>query len=58
MANWKQKEMIYAHNLLISRNDTEKKTRIDDGEQTAATTNDRDGQSKIYEQGLSLWAVG
>ena len=44
----KQKEMVCAQNLMYSRNDGRRKNHIDDGEQTVATTDDREEQSKIY----------
>ena len=40
--------MVWAHNRMNSRNDGERKNHIDDGERTAATTNNSDEQSTIY----------
>ena len=48
MERQKRNEMVCAHNLINSRNNEERKTRIDDGERPAGTTNDGDGQSTIY----------
>ena len=41
-----------------SGNDRERKNHIDDGERPAATTNDEDGQSRIYEQLALLEIMG
>ena len=49
MEGQKQNEMVCAQNLMISQNDGERENHIDDGEQTAATTNYEDGQSPINE---------
>ena len=58
MQRQKENDMVCAQNLMISGNDGKRNSHIDDGERPAATTNDRGGQSKIYQQALSLCAMG
>ena len=48
MERQKQNEMVWTHNPVISGNDEERKNHIDDGERTAATTDDGDDQSTTY----------
>ena len=50
----KQNEMVWTHNPTDSQNDGERNDHIDDGEQTAATTDDREKQSTIYQKTLSI----
>ena len=49
MEGQKRNEMVCAQNPINSGNDGERENHIDDGERPAATTNDEDGQSRIYE---------
>ena len=49
MKRQKQNEMLCAHNRMNSGNDGKRENHIDDGERPAATTNDREDQSTIYE---------
>ena len=48
MERQKQNVRVCAQNLVIFRNDGERNDHIDDDEQTAATTNDREEQSTMY----------
>ena len=58
MERQNQNEMVCAQNPINSGNDGERNNHIDDGEQPAATKNDEDGQSRIYEQLALLEIMG
>ena len=54
LASSKPNWALCAQNRISSRNDTDGRIRIDDGEQTAAIVKDRDKESIIEEQSQLL----
>ena len=58
MEGQKRNEMVCAQNPINSGNNGERENHIDDGERPAATTNDEDGQSRIYKQESLLEIMG
>ena len=58
MERQNQNEMVCAQSPINSENDGERENHIDDGERPAATTNEEDGKSRIYEQESLLEIMG
>ena len=57
MERHERTDTVWAQNVIISRNDQKRKTHIDEGERPAATTDDEDGQSTIYQFHLAAEAT-